>query len=428
MYTITTIGYGSVPVVTIPERVFAMMTMAIGAVICDAGLTAVLASIVANKDHQASTNNRRIQCSKLYMETHNIDPTLQTQILEYYKYTDDEMRNIDENEILEDLSSALRCEILHHFCFEPLRECAYFDDYGDGAISSLIKAMNPYLAVPGESLSEIGKECQSLYVFQKGYVQQRDSTGITSLLPEGSVIGHLASHATLNKEGQPTHELQIVLLSANLPKSKNGNPYVVVKNARRRCRSQIKSSRAWTETISMKVRLGSGKKKTAEAEILVKEWRRRQNHLTIGVGRILASVSSGARTTNCSIYDVDKGETVGSIQMQVTLRELHEKEAVANPEVTTTALSFSHLYKLDASVDKSLGGYLSRSIQSNVIERLPSLLRLDGDVEEVKSCADQNGSIDLNSTTMPGSKNRIANSHGKRQSVLFREWEGDDHG
>jgi hypothetical protein len=195
----------------------------------------------------------------------------------------------------------------------------------------------------------------------------------------------------------------------------------------------------------MKVRLGSGKKKTAEAEILVKEWRRRQNHLTIGVGRILASVSSGARTTNCSIYDVDKGETVGSIQMQVTLRELHEKEAVANPEVTTTALSFSHLYKLDASVDKSLGGYLSRSIQSNVIERLPSSLRLDGDVEEVKSCADQNGSIDLNSrseelscadqngsidlnSVMPGSKNRIANSHGKRQSVLFREWEGDDHG
>ncbi len=48
LYTITTIGYGSVPIVTIGERVLAMFAMAVGAVICDAGLTAVLASILAS--------------------------------------------------------------------------------------------------------------------------------------------------------------------------------------------------------------------------------------------------------------------------------------------------------------------------------------------------------------------------------------------
>jgi hypothetical protein len=40
LYTITTIGYGSVPMLTIPERVFAMIVMAIGCIVCDAGLTA----------------------------------------------------------------------------------------------------------------------------------------------------------------------------------------------------------------------------------------------------------------------------------------------------------------------------------------------------------------------------------------------------
>lgn len=442
MYTITTIGYGSVPVVTIPERVFAMMTMAVGAVICDAGLTAVLASIVANKDHQASTNNRRIQCGKLFLETHSIDPALQTQIFEYYAYADGEMRNIDEQQILGDLSSALRSEILHHFCFEPLRGCAHFDEYGDGAIASLIKVMNPYLAVPGECLSEIGKECQSLYVFHKGYVQQRDSTGTAALLPEGAMIGHLATRAALEKEGAPTHELQLVLVSANLPKSKTGNPYVVVKNSRRRCRSQIKSSRAWTETISMKVKIGSGKLRSAEAEIIVKEWRKRQSHTTVGVGRILASAESGSRTTICSIYDADKGETIGSIQMQVTLNELSEKDIMASHQVTTTALGFSHLYRLDVADDASLRDYLARSREPNIVARLPPSLQDKNDIEHVPSISSQarlseqgQSMIDLASTTSVSANewdnpivlvDHKSDGKGKRRSVFFREWDDDD--
>eukprot|EP00957_Ditylum_brightwellii_P193344 14721270-Ditylum_brightwellii.AAC.1 len=40
LYTVTTIGYGSVPVISNAERIFAMFVMAIGAVICDAGITA----------------------------------------------------------------------------------------------------------------------------------------------------------------------------------------------------------------------------------------------------------------------------------------------------------------------------------------------------------------------------------------------------
>lgn len=444
MYTITTIGYGSVPVVTIPERVFAMITMAVGAVICDAGLTAVLASIIAKKDHQASTNTRRIQCSKLFMETHNIDPALQTKILEYYTYADNEMRNIDEQQILGDLSSALRCEIVYHFCASPLRECTYFDEYSDGAIVSLLKDMHPYLAVPGECLSEIGKECRSFYVFQKGYVQQRDSNGTPTLLPEGAMIGHLATQATLNKEGAPTHELQLVLLSANLPKSKNGNPYVVVKNARRRCRSQIKRSRAWTETITMKVRLGSGKLKNAEAEIVVKEWRKRQNHTTIGVGRILASASPDSRTTVCTIYDDDKGETVGSIQMQVTLVELSEKDALSNHEVTTIAMGFSHLYRLDVANVTSLKQYLSRSKKPVVLERLPPSMKPENDIEHIPVRSSQDfaesgqSTLDLNSTTSNSdpwdnpilsvmNNNEVGDDKGTiRRSVFFREWDDDN--
>lgn len=422
MYTITTIGYGSVPVVTIPERIFAMITMAVGAVICDAGLTAVLASIIANKDNQASNNSRRIQCSKLFMETQNIEPALQTRIFEFFSYADEEMRNIDEHRILNDLSSALRSEILHHICFEPLRDCAHFDEYSDGAIATLIKDMNPYLAVPGELLSEIGKECQSLYVFHKGSVQQRDSTGIATLLPEGAMIGHLATQAALRKEGAPTHELQLVLLSANLPKSKNGNIYVVVKNARRRCRSQVKSSRAWTETITIKVKLGSDELKSAEAEIIVKEWRKRQNHATIGVGRILVPVSSVSRTTVCSVYDNVKGETVGSIQMRIRLVELSEMDSLTSHEMTMTALGFSHLYRLDVASDSSLRQYLARSSEPDILKRLTDE---NGHGIDLNLAANSNSNL-WDSHVLMNNTNEVDAGQGNR-SVLFREWD-NDHG
>ena len=55
---VTTVGYGSVRIISNGERIFAMIVMCVGAVICDAGITAVLTSIIAANDHQIGTNSR----------------------------------------------------------------------------------------------------------------------------------------------------------------------------------------------------------------------------------------------------------------------------------------------------------------------------------------------------------------------------------
>lgn len=472
LYTITTIGYGSVPVVSIRERIFAMITMAVGAVICDAGLTAVLASIVANKDHQAGKNNRRIQCSKLYMKTNNTEESLQARILDYYAYADGEMRNIDEQEVINDLSSSLKSEVLEHFCFDPLRECAHFVIYADGAIFSLLKTMEPYLAVPGENLSEIGQECHSLYVFQKGSVRIKDSTGSAAHVAEGAVIGHLATLAASMKDGLPTHELRLELLSANFMKSKNGNPYVIVKNERHRCRSLIKSSRNWMETISMKVKVGKGKHRQVNAEIIVKEWRKRQNHATIGCGEVVVTDSSVGQLVICSIID-EKGKDIGSIQLRASMKLLSESEQVTSHEVTSTALSFSHLYRLDIADDMALRRYLSMSKKGNILDRIPTTINSYNDIEGVSSSfgeercnsvVDEGNGMkqrgageDIDDASRPSSimrrsasidsdsdfdkplsslherfpeiKNSNAfNKDGKRRSVFFAEWIDNDDG
>ncbi|KAL3790747.1 hypothetical protein HJC23_010026 [Cyclotella cryptica] len=434
LYTITTIGYGSVPIVTIHERVFAMITMAVGAVICDAGLTAVLASIVASKDHQAGKNSRRIQCSKLFMETNNIDENLRARILEYYVYADGEMRNINEHAILDDLSFALKCEILHFFCFESLRDSAYFEECSDGAIFSLLKVINPYLAVPDECLSVIGEECRSLFILQKGVVRRTDSTGIVGIIPEGFIIGHPATLASSLRDGMPTHELHLELLSANLPKSKNGKPYIIVKNTGSRLRSHTKSSRNWMEKMCMKVRLQSGKLKSAEIEIIVKEWRKRQNPLLIGYGRVIACISSEDKIVICSIFD-DRGRNVGSIKMRTILREMSEVDKLAGHEVTTQSLGFSHLYQLCIPDILSLRQYLSRSNQRNVVERIPRLLKDTDDIEQLSpryDCFGRTNSSDFHSSSFElpennsdatPTKQSIVDTKRLRRPTFFREWD-----
>lgn len=369
LYTITTIGYGSVPVISIQERLFSMLAMAVGAVICDAGLTAVLASILQNKDKQAGTNNRRIQCTKLFMSTTDVDERLQSKIIEYFVYADDEMRNIDETDILNDLSSSLKTEVLSHFSFDSLRECTYFDDISDGAIVSLIKNLEPYLAVTGEKLSVIGEPCYNLYVFQKGSVRAKDATGSVANVAEGDIIGHLATQAKSRKVGLPTHSLEINLISANFSKSKNGNPYVIVKNGRYRCRSLIKSTRNWMETIDMKVRV-ENTNSSHKTELIVKEWRKRQNHVVVGYGEITVTESSLGDVMVCPIHD-ERGRNVGTIDLRAKLSRLSAFDANTSHEMTTTALGFSHLYRLPVSAADELRAWYELSRRANFVERIP---------------------------------------------------------
>jgi hypothetical protein len=201
------------------------------------------------------------------------------------------------------------------------------------------------------------------------------------------------------------------------------------------------------EKMSLKVKLGEGNAKCAEAEIIVKDWRKRQSHTTIGSGKILSTVSAGAQNAICSIFD-EKGKNVGSVQMRVSLVELSEMEALASHEVTITALGFSHLYRLDVANEKNFRDYLARSMHSNIVERLPPSLCTTHDVEHALSTLESsisphsNGVVDgLDSTTQENSdqnwdnpifiehsmilNNKGDGSKGGRKSVFFREW--DNH-
>ena len=130
----------------------------------------------------------------------------------------------------------------------------------------------------------------------------------------------------------------------------------------------------------MKVKVGKGS--SHKAEIIVKEWWKRQYHATIGSGEVLVSESSSGEAIMCSIFD-ERGKNVGSIQLRATLSVLSKADQLTRHELTSSALVFSHFYRLDVLDDKTLRKYISQSKKSNVIDRIPTLIeKNDGSDKE----------------------------------------------
>ena len=366
IFLVTTIGYGAVPVVTNLERIFSMFVMAIGAIICDAGITAILTSIISMRDQQAGANSRRIQCSKRFMQTSVINKELQERVLDFYKYADVELENIKEEEILNDFSTCLRVEVLNLFCFSPLKHSHLFEDFSDGALRSLMKVMKPYLATPGEKLSEIGIPCEGLFVLLRGNVSCIDSSGHKSLLPPNEIIGHVATEATARKIGLCSKSLQINIVSMRGIKTKYGNLYIVFKGgSSSSCRSTIREGADWGEVLLLKTSAGMNK-----LSILVKSWQRNKIHATIATADLTIREEESITQTKTVVMKDSHGRTIGSLKLKLSYDDLPPDQLVHNHERTTVCIGYCHLYFVESHQIDDLKSFLKLSKNTHVYDRL----------------------------------------------------------
>ena len=372
LYTTSTIGYGSVGVISIAERLFAMMAMVVGAVVCDAGITAVLTSIIINRDHQASTNSRRIQCSKCYMTSNYVPRDVQDRALDYYSYTDTKLQNIDESSFLQDLSPSMRGQILSHFCFQPLRSSSLCKEFSDGAVMSLVKTMKPYIAIPGERIVEIGKESDAVYVIQRGLctVQDASSNGTEHSVPIGALIGHEVTAARYQAEGDflPSHGIRIEIVEATgIRSSKSGGLYMEFEHGRKSCRTSIKknfsssssSGSGWQEAVVLKHSqpphcLGRA------VLISIKGWRRDGAHRIIGSAQAQVPHPEDIALQTLSVTDTC-GKSAGTVTLRISQYELPKDEIPTTHEETVISNGYCHLYRMDAFEITKLRDYLAKS-------------------------------------------------------------------
>jgi len=364
IYTVTTVGYGSVPVKTNWERIFAMFAMVVGAVICDAGITAVLSSIIHNKDYQAGTNSRRLQCSKQYLKSQAVPQEIQERVLDYYSYADVEIEGVREEDVFQNISRALKNSILNHFCYGPIRRFFPSTFLCNGEVAYLVNSMSPYTAIPGEKLSEIGKKCEVLFVLQRGNAYTTNVNEQCWKLPPGAVIGNLAADLSLENEFQITKGISGCFMSTRGFKGKFGYLYIVIECGKGQYCSSLLQSKKINKQYDVQF-----ESSCKSAVFSVRGWRKQKQNLILGTAKIDLCDCNG--NTEYFYFEDGQGRKVGSVEMNCKYYSIREDDKMTkNCEKMTEAESYCHLYKVDKQIIDEIKEYAQKSNLQNLHDRL----------------------------------------------------------
>lgn len=205
-YTLTTVGYGFIELVSDNEKIFAIVVMIVGNIICNACVPAVLGFIIDHEYKSYSNSKRFLEASKLFCDSNNISLSTKNNIVEYFHYLGDGLSNVNEEQAYGYLPSTLQFEFNYMFAKVAL-ESIRFNQYEmthsslNGMVVSIIRAMKPYIATPDEKIVALGTGrfdenkrfiliSSDLHVLRRGIVQVLDTRNFNSdyINPGAAVI------------------------------------------------------------------------------------------------------------------------------------------------------------------------------------------------------------------------------------------------
>ena len=179
MYSIITIGYGYIQVASTAERIFAIVVMISGAMLCDAGVAAVLSSMIDSHDRQSGFVKQKFDVAEKFCSNFStvLSPELQGTMLSYFNYLSHSLNDHNEQEDMEMLPDILRLDLVRKTCYRPLCSITFLvvesPEIKLGFVHSLMRRMTTYIAFPGQiiggydRISECGVK-NDLFVLRRG--------------------------------------------------------------------------------------------------------------------------------------------------------------------------------------------------------------------------------------------------------------------
>ena len=175
VYTITTVGYGNVVPESSAQRILAGAACVLGALLCDAGITSTLCSIVDSQDAEGAVLRRYKESLQVYMNE-NDQTTFEerTLVKEFDHYLETEMEDLDEIKAINMLAPSYRAEVLGFNAFQNvgnLRAVPALISFNTGMIRSLCEELRPVIFVEGDVLLRKGTKFDLLIFVVRGKVE-----------------------------------------------------------------------------------------------------------------------------------------------------------------------------------------------------------------------------------------------------------------
>ena len=234
VYTVTLVGYGDVQLKSNVEMIFAVICMLTGSVLCDAGITAIMSSIVNAMDASAGEGAAWAQVIAKYVKNRDIPMALEQKIFGFFIHMHLTEHDLDEAKVLNSQVSERREWVTHivveswgiefnnqykssqprsvkrkllvDICYSGMKVFPNFKPYKPGFIKSICHKMEPYLALPSEILIVEGEAADKIFLVVRGKINVLERTPevgemdepvyeVKIILENGSILGDFKPNA-----------------------------------------------------------------------------------------------------------------------------------------------------------------------------------------------------------------------------------------
>jgi len=403
-YTITTVGYGTIILKTDTERILAMITMLFGAVLCNAGVAAVIAATIEEFDRQAGANHVQQEATGRYLGGKSLIAGTTSKVRDFFRYRNTSLRNINEGQTIGWFSENLRQAFMEHYTLPTLKESIMFRNAPPRLMIAIARRIEPYIATPQEVLLSKGQKDHWVHVLYRGRVMITDSSPAQDkeLAAPGSLLSNIEYRGAALLYSPPTCKLEINVFgwksSGTELVASTLRLYVEIVCGNKRYRSSIrKGARTlrWFDYFPIKIHSDLD-----EVEFRVFNCTRKEDILlgkaVLDLGGMAKTVTSkcnpgsdgddgdkdagGAATMSqrkvkIMVWDPTSKKALGAIDLGWRVRGLQENEKAADASCDIVSESYSHLYSIKVQTIKELEEEIER-VGKPIDLRLPTTRRL----------------------------------------------------
>lgn len=191
--TITTVGYGDISPVTDLQKTLTMVAMFLGVAVYGYVIGNV-ASLLSNIDKTKANYLKQIEDINSYLSYKSVPKRLKQRVQNYYQYIWHNRMVQRERDLLSNLPSSLKKEILIFINRKLIEKVPFFKKTNKDFIGEIILQLKTEIFLPGDYIFKKGDVGDCMYFIGSGSVNvlSADETSTLATLREGNYFGEIA--------------------------------------------------------------------------------------------------------------------------------------------------------------------------------------------------------------------------------------------